>query len=106
MPNRHNTVKLPTRMNTPIREDSCSAWLTLFGRDLADRFGLRLREKFLRQQAFNDEQGGQRAANGDWQIGHAGSEDRKFSDALVPGDLDQLDAPPKHEEIGCQHAIF
>src|SRR6267154_119115 len=84
----------------------CSARSALFGRDLAYRFGPWFREELLRQQAFDDEQGGQRTADRDRQIGHAGGDNRKFSDALIPGGLDQLDAPPQHEEIGRQHADF
>src|SRR3954451_8620080 len=107
MPNRHKTVKLPMRMNTPIcNARAGSPCRALLGGYLAHSFGLWFREKLLRQQPFDDEQGGQRAADRDRQIGHAGSDDRKFSDALIPSGVDQLEAPPQHEEIGRQHAEF
>src|SRR5712691_3272553 len=48
----------------------------------------------------------QRAADRDRQIGHACGHDRKFRDALIPGRLDELDAPHQHEQVGDQHADF
>src|SRR3954471_15447415 len=100
MPNRHKTVKLPMRMNTPIcNARAGSPCWALLGGYLAHSFGLWFREKLSRQQALDDEQSGQRAANRDRQIGHAGGDDGKFSDALIPGGLDQFDAPPQHEKI-------
>jgi hypothetical protein len=57
-------------------------------------------------QPFDHEQGGERPAERDRQIGHAGSDERKLGDALEPGGLDQLDAPPQHEQVGGEHADF
>src|SRR4029450_4465665 len=100
MPIRQTMVNPPTRMKMSTTQNPSSV---LFGRELADRLGLRLREELLRQEALDHEQNGERAANRDRQIGKAHRNDRKFRDVLMPGRLAELDAPHEHEQIRAQH---
>src|SRR4030095_7401508 len=98
MPSRQTIAKLPTRTRTSMA--------LLLGRDLADGVGLGLLEELLCQEALDDEGDGNRAADRDRQIGHAGGDNGEFRDALVPGRLYELDSPDHHEEVGREHANF
>src|SRR5215468_9707794 len=100
MPSRQTMVKLPMRMKISMTRE------LLFGRQLADRLGLRLREELACPQPLDHQQRRERSADRDRQIGKSDPQDGKFRNGLVPGGLDELYAPPKHEQVGGRHAEF
>src|SRR5262245_23660202 len=100
MPARQTMVKLPIRMAAPIDVSS----LCLFRGDLAYGLGFGFGKEFLRHDALNNEEGGQEAPDGDWQVRQSNPNHWKLRNALMPGHLHQFDAPPEHEHVGHQHA--
>jgi len=66
-------------------------------------FGRR-RKQIPLEQTFDHEQGCQRAADRHRQIRHADRDGRKFGDALVPGDLNEVRSEPQQKEIRRKHA--
>ena len=101
-PCRQNTVKPPMRTRTSMGAAPPSysvasvlvvsivgSWNTLW-----------------RPHPLDHEQHDQQAADRHRQIGDADRDDRELGDALIPGGLDELDAPPEHEQVGDEHADF